>query len=219
MFLVTYPDSKFEFAEDGVNLEWWPTLALLRLQVRNMEFTSSANEGVSRQIFDFCLDPHESESQLESTRVKRLEGKAFRFSGEWSISSMDLMSNGVCIAQNFQEHVQTRLVSTNPIPSSIYYITFSYRRLKVFECTSPSNAGSIESTVSVFGYIQSSKQIRLSSIQKWMNGELSRKIMVGGLCGSEEFTRQIIDPRPGWTRVVALGELRLNNVGRVQVFV
>jgi hypothetical protein len=85
MFLVTYPDSKFEFADDGVDLEWWPTLALLRLQVRDMEFTSSANEGVSgvsRQIFDFCLDPHESESQLESTRAKRLEGKAFRFSGE-----------------------------------------------------------------------------------------------------------------------------------------
>jgi len=52
-----------------------------------------------------------------------------------------------------------------------------------------------------------------------MNGELSWKVMVGGLYGSEEFNREILDPLPGWTRVVALREIRLNNAGRVQVFV
>jgi hypothetical protein len=63
-------------------------------------------------------------------------------------------------------------------------------------------------------------QIQLSVIhQKWMNGELSWKVIVGGLCGSEEFNREILYPLPGWTRVVALGELRLNNNGRIKVFV
>ena len=52
-----------------------------------------------------------------------------------------------------------------------------------------------------------------------MNGELSWKVIDGGLCGSEEFNREILDPIPGWTRVVALGRLRLNNLGRVQVFI
>ncbi len=52
-----------------------------------------------------------------------------------------------------------------------------------------------------------------------MNGELSWKLIVGGLCGSEEFIGEILDLLPDWTRVVALGKLRLTNAGRVQVFV
>jgi hypothetical protein len=75
-------------------------------------------------------------------------------------------------------------------------------------------------TVSILWYIQSSMQIQLRVIhQKWMNGELSWKVMSGGLCGSEEFNREIQDLRPGWIRVDALGMLRLNNDGRVQVFI
>jgi hypothetical protein len=118
--------------------------------VRNMESASSANEGASRRIFDSILDPceSESESQLGSTRdratsgrrqesresvhsiLKRLDkgprGKAFRFSGEWSISNTNFES-GACRAQDFQEHVQKRLVTTIPY-TSINYIIFSYRR-------------------------------------------------------------------------------------------
>jgi hypothetical protein len=207
-----------------------------------MESASSANEGASRRILDSILDPFEleSESQLGSTRdratsgqrqesrervdsiLKRLDkgprGKAFRFSGKWTISNTNFES-GACRAQDFQEHVQERLVTTIPY-TSINYIIFSYRRSDVFACNSPSNIGSTNSTVAVLGYIQSSETLQLRSIQKkWMNGELSWEIVVGGLCGSEEFTREIIDPRLGWTRVVALGDLRLNNVGRVKVFV
>ena len=210
--------------------------------MRNMESASSANEGASRRIFDSILDPceSESESQLGSTRdratsgrrqesresvhsiLKRLDkgprGKAFRFSGEWSISNTNFES-GACRAQDFQEHVQKRLVTTIPY-TSINYIIFSYRRGDVLACNSPSNIGSTNSTVAVLGYIQSSETLQLRAIhQKWMNGELSWKVMVGGLCGSEEFTREIIDPLPGWTPVVALGTLRLNNAGKLQVFV
>ena len=195
-----------------------------------MESASSANEGASRRIFDSILDPceSESESQLGSTRdratsgrrqesiLNRLDkgprGKAFRFSGEWSISNTNFES-GACRAQDFQEHVQKRLVTTIPY-TSIYYIIFSYRRGDVLACNSTN------STVAVLGYIQSSETLQLRAIhQKWMNGELSWKVMVGGLCGSEEFTSEIIDPLPGWTRVVALGTLRLNNAGKLQVFV
>ena len=207
-----------------------------------MESASSANEGASRRIFDSILDPFESESesQLGSTRdratsgqrqesresvdsiLKRLDkgtrGKAFRFSGKWTISNTNFVS-GACRAQDFQEHVRERLVTTNPY-TSINYIIFSYRRGDVFACNSPSNIGSTNSTVAVIGYIQSSETLQMKAIhRKWMNGELSWKVIVGGLCGSEEFTREIIDPLPGWTRVVALGELRLNNAGRLKVFV
>ena len=207
-----------------------------------MESTSSANEGASRRIFDSILDPFESksESQLGSTHDratsgqrqesresvdsirKRLDkgtrGRAFRFSGKWTISNTNFVS-GACRAQDFQEHVRERLVTTNPY-TSINYIIFSYRRGDVFACNSPSNIGSTNSTVAVIGYIQSSETLQMKAIhRKWMNGELSWKVIVGGLCGSEEFTREIIDPLPGWTRVVALGELRLNNAGRIKVFV
>ena len=206
-----------------------------------MESASSANEGASRRIFDSILDPFESESesQLGSTRdratsgqrqesresvysiLKRLDkgprGRAFRFSGKWTISNTNFES-GACRAQDFQELVTKRLVTTNPY-TSINYIIFSYRRCDVFAFNSPSNIGS-NSTVAVLGYIQSSETLQMRAIhQKWMNGELSWKVIVGGLCGSEEFTREIIDPLPGWTRVVALGELRLNNAGRLKVFV
>ena len=207
-----------------------------------MESTSSANEGASRRIFDSILDPFESESesQLGSTHDratsgqrqesresvdsirKRLDkgtrGRAFRFSGKWTISNTNFVS-GACRAQDFQEHVRERLVTTNPY-TSINYIIFSYRRGDVFACNSPSNIGSTNSTVAVIGYIQSSETLQMKAIhRKWMNGELSWKVIVGGLCGSEEFNREIIDPLPGWTRVVALGELRLNNAGRIKVFV
>ena len=207
-----------------------------------MESASSANEGASRRIFDSILDPFESESesQLGSTRdratsgqrqesresvdsiLKRLDkgtrGKAFRFSGKWTISDTNFVS-GCCRAQDFQEHVRERLVTTIPY-TSINYIIFSYRRGDVFACNSPSNIGSTNSTVAVIGYIQSSETLQMKAIhRKWMNGELSWKVIVGGLCGSEEFNREIIDPLPGWTRVVALGELRLNNAGRIKVFV
>ena len=208
--------------------------------MRNMESASSANEGASRRIFDSILDPFESESQLGSTRdratsgqrqesresvdsiLKRLDkgprGKAFRFSGKWTISNTNFES-GACRAQDFQEHVKERLVTTIPY-TSINYIIFSYRRGDVFACNSPSNIGSTNSTVAVIGYIQSSETLQMKAIhRKWMNGELSWKVIVGGLCGSEEFNREIIDPLPGWTRVVALGELRLNNAGRIKVFV
>ena len=134
-----------------------------------MESASSANEGASRRIFDSILDPceSESESQLGSTRdratsgrrqesresvhsiLKRLDkgprGKAFRFSGEWSISNTNFES-GACRAQDFQEHVHKRLVTTIPY-TSINYIIFSYRRSDVFACNSPSNIGSTNSTV------------------------------------------------------------------------
>ena len=211
--------------------------------MRSMEGTSSANEGASRRIFDSVLDPDESEleSKLGSTRdpatsdqrhetggcinsIRKTQdlgprGMAYRFSGECSISGFNFESSA-CRAQDFLEHVEKRIVSSNPFSSSITYIAISVKRSDVFACTSPSNIGSTKSTVSVLGYIQSSRSIQLRVIhQKWMNGELSWKVMFGGLCGSEEFNREIIDPRPGWTRVVALGELRLNNVGRVKVFV
>jgi hypothetical protein len=143
---------------------------------------------------------------------------ASRFSGEWSISSTDFES-GPFRAQGFQEHVQKRIVISNPFSSWITYITVSFKRSDVFACTSPSNIGSTKRTVSILGYIQSSKSIQLVSIhQKWMNGELSWKVVVGGLCRSEEFTREILDPLPDWTQVVAMGKPRLNNAGRVQVF-
>jgi hypothetical protein len=48
-------------APDGVDLEWPPTLALTKLQVRNMEGASSPNGGASHRIFDSVLDPDESE--------------------------------------------------------------------------------------------------------------------------------------------------------------
>ena len=159
-----------------------------------------------------CTDPNRKRQELGP------RGRAFRFSGEWSVSSNDFHS-GACRAQAFQKHVERMLVGSNPF-SSVTYITLSFRRGDVFACNSMLNGGSMKNTVSILGYIQSSMQIQLRVIhQKWMNGELSWKVMFGGLCGSEEFNREIIDPRPGWTRVVALGELRLNNVGRVQVFV
>ena len=225
-------------SRDGVDLKWRPTLALIRLKVRNMEGASSANKSCSRQMFDsvFGADELESGSQLGPSMSdqqhvskectdpirKRRElgprGRAFRFSGEWSVSSNDFYS-GACRAQAFQEHVERRLVGSNPF-SSVTYITFLFRRGDVFACNSTLNGGSVKNTVSILGYIQSSMQIQLRVIhQKWMNGELSWKVMLGGLCGSEEFTREIIDPLPGWTRVVALGKLRLNNAGKLQVFV
>ena len=145
-------------------------------------------------------------------------GRAFRFSGEWIISSNDFESSA-CRSQAFEEHVHRRLVGSNPF-SSLTNITFPYRKGDVFACNSALNIGSTKHTVSIVGYIQSSNQIQLRVIhQKWMNGELSWKVIDGGLCGSEEFNREILDPIPGWTRVVALGRLRLNNVGRVQVFI
>ena len=212
--------------------------------MRNMEGASSANGGDSRRIFDSILDPFESESesQLGSTRdratsgqrqesresvdsiLKRLDkgprGKSFRFSGKWTISNTNCAGRKIsCRAQDFQEHVQERLVSTIPY-TSINYIIFSYRRGDVFACNSPSNIGSTNSTVAVLGYIQSSETLQMRAIhQNWMNGELSWKVMVGGLCGSEEFNREILDHLPGWTRVVAFGDLRLNNAGRLKVFV
>ena len=151
-----------------------------------MEAASSANEGSSRRIFDSILDPYESESesQLGSTRdpatsdhrleskectdsIRKLRdlgprGKAFRFSGEWTISSLDFES-GACRAQAVQEHVEKRLVCSNPF-SSVNFITFSYRKGDVFACTSPSNVGSTKRTVSILGYIQSSMQIQLRVI-------------------------------------------------------
>ena len=63
------------FARDGVDLEWRSKFALRRLQVRNMESASSANEGASRRIFDSILDPFESESQLGSTRDRATSGQ------------------------------------------------------------------------------------------------------------------------------------------------
>jgi hypothetical protein len=174
---------------------------------------TSDQRHVSKECTDQgCTDPKRKRQELGP------RGKAFRFSGEWSISSNDFHS-GACRAQAFQEHVERRLVGSNPF-SSVTYITFSFRRGDVFACNSTLNGGSMKNTVSILGYIQGSMQIQLSVIhQKWMNGELSWKVMPGGLCGSEEFTHEIIYPRPGWTQVVALGELRLNNVGKLQVFV
>ena len=161
--------------------------------------------------FDAVLGPDEldSESPLGPATSKRQlgpRGRAFRFSGEWIISSNDFPS-GACRAQAFQEHVERRLVGSNPF-SSVTYIIFSFRRGDDFACISTLNAGSMKNTVSILGYIQSSMQIQLRVIhQKWMNVELSWKVMFGGLCGSEEFNREIIDPRPSWTRVVALGDV------------
>ena len=167
---------------------------------------TSDQRHVSKECTDQgCTDASRKRQELGP------RGRAFRFSGEWSISSNDFDS-GACRAQAFQEHVERRLVGSNPF-SSVTYITFSFRRGDVF-------GGSMKNTVSILGYIQSSMQIQLRVIyQKWMNGEFSWKVMVGGLCGSEEFNREILDPLPGWTRVVALGKLRLNNAGKLQVFV
>ena len=207
-----------------------------------MEGASSAIKKLESD-FDSVFGPHEleSDSQLGPAMSNQLHvskectdqdctdplrkrqdlgprGKAFRFSGQWSVSINDFES-GACRAQAFQEHVQNRLVCSNPF-SYVTYITFSYRNGDVFACNSASNIGSTKRTVSILGYIQSSMQIQLRVIhQKWMNGELSWKVMNGGLCGSEEFNREIQDPRPGWTRVVSLGRLRLNNDGRLQVFI
>jgi len=186
-----------------------------------------ASSGIKKLESDFDFDAVfgpdelESESPLGPATSKRQlgpRGTAFRFSGEWSVSSNDFHS-GACRVQAFQEHLERRLVGSNPF-SSVTYITFSFRRGDVFACNSTLNGGSMKNTVSILGYIQGSMQIQLSVIhQKWMHGELSWKVMPGGLCGSEEFTHEIIYPRPGWTQVVALGELRLNNVGKLQVFV
>jgi hypothetical protein len=232
-----------KIAPDGVDLEWPPTLALRRLRVQNMEDASSPNGGASHIIFDLVLDPDKSESekQLGSTRdratsdhlheskenidpiLKPLDlgprGKAFRFSGEWSISSNDFES-GACQAQDFQEHVQKRLIITNPFPSSITYITFSFRICDVLRALHhrPSDPQKARFPFSVIFRVQQQYE-RVLFKKKWMFGELSWKIMVGGLCGSEEFNREILDPLPGWTRVVALGELRLSNSGRLKVFV
>ncbi len=64
--------------------------------------------------------------------------------------------------QAVQEHIQKRIVSSNPLPpSSIHYITCSFKAGDIFSCTSPLNIGSTKSTVFILGYIQSSITIQL----------------------------------------------------------
>ena len=165
-------------SRDGVNLKWRPTLAFIRLKVRNMEGASSANKSCSRQMFDSVFEPDELESGSElgpfmsdqqhvskectdPIRKRRKlgpRGNAFRFSGEWNISNNNFEASA-CRAQAFQEHVERRLVGSNPF-SSVTYITFSFRSGDVFACNSTMNGGSMENTVSILGYIQSSMQIQ-----------------------------------------------------------
>jgi len=87
-----------------------------------------ASSGIKKLGSDFDFDAVfgpdelESESPLGPATSKRQlgpRGTAFRFSGEWSVSSNDFHS-GACRVQAFQEHVERRLVGSNPFSSVTY---------------------------------------------------------------------------------------------------
>ena len=102
-----------------MDLKSWPTLALLRLQLQNMEGASSAIKKLESD-FDSVFGPHEleSDSQLGPAMSNQLHvskectdqdctdplrkrqdlgprGKALRFSGQWSVLINDFES-GAC---------------------------------------------------------------------------------------------------------------------------
>jgi len=102
--------------------------------------TMSDQQHVSKE----CTDPKRKRREFGP------RGNAFRFSGEWNISNNNFEASA-CRAQDFQEHVERRLVGSNPF-SSVTYIIFSFRRGDVFACNSTLNGGSMKNTVSILGY-------------------------------------------------------------------
>ena len=75
--------------------------------------TMSDQQHVSKE----CTDPKRKRREFGP------RGNAFRFSGEWNISNNDFEASA-CRAQDFQEHVERRLVGSNPFSSVTYIQSF-----------------------------------------------------------------------------------------------
>ena len=114
--------------------------------------------------------------------------------------------------RRFKEHVGDQLRSANPYSSITFMvISFDVRQLASLHHQVKSRS------VAIIGYIQSSPQIYLKTLQKWTGGELEWKLIHGGLSGCAEYTGDILAPSEHMVRETVLGHLRLNNAGRQSV--
>ena len=147
-------------------------------------------------------------------RVQDLRGMAFRFSGKCTDFTF---SDGSQLDRihELNTKIGNRLLATkdahDPL-NSITYVVLSYDISRL-----SSSAETCD--IPVIGYIQSAKQVRAKTLKQWMGNELEWKLVPGGLCGSSEFTREILNSSDEWVKYTVYGKLGLNNLGSKEVLV
>ena len=158
---------------------------------------------------------HPNISHVGDTLRKRdrgLRGMAFRFNGKVTGFASSYSSQHDRIHE-FNTKLGDRLLSTmqNQEPLKwISYIVFSY---EIDHLSSAAETCDIPVT----GYIQSTKQVYAKALQTWMGNELEWRLLPGGLCGSAEFSWEIVQSREERARYTVYGKLGLNDIGRKEV--
>ena len=71
--------------------------------------------------------------------------------------------------------------------------------------------------IPVTGYIQSTKVVYAKALQTWMGNELEWRLVPGGLCGSAEFTKDILKSGEEMAKYTVYGKLGLNVFGSKEV--
>jgi hypothetical protein len=71
-------------------------------------------------------------------------------------------------------------------PYSISYMVFSYNNARLSSAAETCD-------VPVIGYIQSTQTVFEKTLKNWMGKELEWRVIHGGLCGSPEFTSEILE--------------------------
>ena len=71
--------------------------------------------------------------------------------------------------------------------------------------------------IPVTGYVQSTKVVYAKARQTWMGNELEWRLVPGGLCGSAEFTKDILKSGEEMAKYTVYGKLGLNVFGSKEV--
>ena len=145
-------------------------------------------------------------------RDRGIRGMAFRFSGTCTGFAC---SDGPQHDQIYEFNTKfgNRLLATKLVHDTlkcISYIVFSYDIARLSSAAKTNG-------IPLIGYIQSTKQVRAKTLQKWMGKELEWRLVPGGLCGSPEFTCEIQESGEGRAVYTVHGKLGLNNAGSMEV--
>ena len=150
--------------------------------------------------------------RIYRNRDRGLRGKAFRFNGKVTGFTFSDNSRHGRIRE-FNTKLGDRLVVTMQAQEPLQWISY------VVFCYEISYLSSSAETcdIPVTGYIQSTKQVYKKALQTWMGNELEWQLVPGGLCGSAEFTKDIVESGEELVKYTVHGQLGFNVFGRREV--
>ena len=160
---------------------------------------------------------HPNISTVDDTIRKRdrgTRGKAFRFSGKctgFTFSKSSLHDR----IHEFNTKVGDRFLVCKEEHEPLKWISYVEMSYEISQLSTSAETCDIP----VVGYIQSTKPVYAKLLQKWMGNELEWQLVPGGLCGSPEFTKEIVKSGEERIKYTVYGKLGMNNIGNKEVIV